>query len=65
MNLKELRETHKLTQSELAEIIGVKQSCIGNYENGSRHPRPIVAERISHTFGLTIEEVWNMFYKAS
>ena len=62
MNLKELREKNHLTQGDLAELIGVQKSCIGNYEQGTRHPRPKVAERISDLFNLTDKERWDMFY---
>lgn len=36
--LAELREDHKLTQKELAEIIYVSPGTISNYENGVHYP---------------------------
>ena len=37
--LKEQREKHVLTQSQLAEMLGVDRQTIGNYEKGKRHPK--------------------------
>lgn len=38
MNLSVLRKKKKLTQKELASLIGVAESTICKYENGSLHP---------------------------
>ena len=37
--IKELRNKYKLTQTELAERIGVTLSSVASYENNSRHYR--------------------------
>lgn len=62
MDLKDIRTKNRLTQAELAGFIGVTQTAIANYENGTRRPVPSVAEKISDFFGLTDKERWNMFY---
>lgn len=36
--LKQLRQKHKLTQSELAEILGLKPTAVSNYESRRNEP---------------------------
>lgn len=36
--LKQLRQKHKLTQGELAEILGLKPTAISNYESERNEP---------------------------
>ena len=36
--LKQLRQKHKLTQSELADILGLKPTAISNYESERNEP---------------------------
>lgn len=36
--LKQLRQKHNLTQSELADILGLKPTAISNYEAGRNEP---------------------------
>lgn len=36
MRLKDLREDHDLTQSELAKLLHIKQNTYSQYENGQR-----------------------------
>lgn len=36
--LKQLRQKHKLTQSELADILGLKPTAISNYESNRNEP---------------------------
>lgn len=38
VRLKQLRQKHKLTQSELAEILGLKPTAISNYESKRNEP---------------------------
>lgn len=38
IRLKELRQKHKLTQSELAEILNLKPTAISNYESKRNEP---------------------------
>lgn len=39
--LKEIRLEHKMSQLELAEIMGVSRSCISSWETGTRKPNLI------------------------
>jgi len=38
VRLKQLRQKHKLTQSELANILGLKPTAISNYESKRNEP---------------------------
>ena len=54
--LKELREKKNLSQSKLAEIIGVDRRTIINYETGKSFPRNMDNYRkIAGWFGVTID----------
>ncbi len=65
MNLKELRTKNHLTQTELADAVGVTQAAIANYENGTRRPKPSTAKKISDHFGLNDKERWDMLYSTA
>lgn len=55
--LRELRVKNKLTQKELAEIIGVTPDYISQIERG-RIPGMETAIKIADLFGLTIDEIF-------
>lgn len=38
-NLKRIRKRRKITQTQLAEMVGQTQACISKWENGERMPR--------------------------
>lgn len=38
VRLKQLRQKHKLTQSELAQILGLKPTAVSNYESRRNEP---------------------------
>ena len=65
LSLRLLRKGWGFTQAELASKLNVTQRTVANYESGARKPKPSTAEKIGHVFNLSIEQVWNMFYKAS
>ncbi len=44
--IKEARLKRGLTQEQLANIIGVRQTAIGNYENDISHPREEILVRL-------------------
>lgn len=44
--IKELRESKKMKQSDLAAIVGVTPSAIGNYETGVSHPKVDILYKI-------------------
>lgn len=43
MAIKKYRRTHRLSQKELAELIGVTQGCINHIETGRRTASPKLA----------------------
>lgn len=45
--LRQLRKDRKLTQQQLAELIGVKNSVISFYEVGERIPSPDVLRKLA------------------
>ena len=56
-NLKAAREAKGLTQAELAEMVGVSQPAIAQYELGTRFPLIIIAVNIEEVLGVTCKEL--------
>ena len=55
MNLKKLRETKGITQTELAKELGVVRSTICQYEKGNREPDMETLIKIADYFGVSID----------
>lgn len=55
--IKELRNKYKLTQSGLAERLGVTLSSIAAYENNSRQPSYEVLIKMADVFKVTIDSL--------
>lgn len=53
-NIKTLRKEKKLTQEELAKIIGVTKLTILRWENGDRVPKADKAQLLADFFGVTV-----------
>ncbi|AEE98054.1 helix-turn-helix domain-containing protein [Mahella australiensis] len=53
--IKELREEAKISQAELASILGVTQQALSNYENGLREPDLDTINKIANYFGVSID----------
>ena len=53
--LKELRKEKKVSQEELAKIVGVTPSAIGFYENDGRNPSYEVLVKLSNYFCVTTD----------
>lgn len=53
--LRQLRKDSGLTQKQLAELIGVKNSVISFYEVGERIPSPQVLRKLATTFHVTTD----------
>ena len=56
--LKEYRERHGMTQSGLAQRIGVRRETIVHLENGRYNPSLKLAIDISRAVGAPIEEIF-------
>lgn len=57
--IRELRKAHKLSQGELAEAVGITRQTITSIEVGKYTASLVLAYKIAHYFGLTIEEVFD------
>ena len=57
--IKELRKANKLSQSELADIVGTTRQTITSIEVGKYTASLVLAYKIAHYFNLTIEEVFD------
>lgn len=51
--LRELRKQMQLTQKQLAELVGVKNSIISFYENGDRIPSPEMIVCLAKVFHVS------------
>ncbi|MDE6835186.1 MAG: helix-turn-helix transcriptional regulator [Ruminococcus sp.] len=58
--IKELRKTNKLSQEELALAVGTTRQTITSIETGKYIASLPLAYKISHFFGFTIEEVFDL-----
>lgn len=56
--VRDLRESKKLTQKELGEIVGVSRQAINAIETGKYDPSVWLAYDLAQFFQLTIEEVF-------
>jgi transcriptional regulator with XRE-family HTH domain len=50
--MRRIRRERDLTQSTVAEILGVTQSSVHKWEHGAVHPRPASVRRLVAFFGL-------------
>ncbi len=53
--LKTLRSQHKMTQEELAKLIGVERSSVGKYESANVIPSAEVLTKIADIFNVSID----------
>ena len=60
--LVEKRKEHKLTQSELGQLIGVSQRAVAAYEAGERKPSPKIMNRLIKELDMTLAEAWELLY---
>ena len=56
MTLKEFREKKGLSQTELANRVGLKQTTISQYENGSRRPNLSMAKKLAEGLGMSLDD---------
>ena len=53
--LHELRKSHGLTMAELAELVPIGKSAIGNYEHGIRFPTKEILEALADYFNVDMD----------
>jgi methanogenic corrinoid protein MtbC1 len=54
-NLKRLRKEKKLSQKSIAEMIGVGQTTIANYENDQRFPNPPILTQLADILDVSLD----------
>ena len=59
-SLKEQRARHALTQADLAERVGVSRKTINTVENGVFIPSTVLALKLSHAFGESVETLFRI-----
>lgn len=57
--IREYREKQGLTQSELADLVGVRRETIVNLERGRYNPSLKLAMDIAKVFHVTVEEIFS------
>ena len=57
--IRELRKARKLSQEELAFAVGTTRQTITSIEVGKYTASLVLAYKVAHYFGLTIEEVFD------
>lgn len=55
--IKAYRESKKMTQKEIAEILEVEATTVSKYEKGTLEPSIESLKRLSNIFGVTIDEL--------
>lgn len=56
--LEELRKAKGIRQEELAAALEVSRQTISSLEKGRYNPSILLAFKIAHYFGMTIEEIF-------
>lgn len=56
MTLKQIRKKRGLSQSELGSLVGLKQTTIAQYENGSRKPNIVIAKKLANVLDMTLDD---------
>lgn len=57
--VRELRESRKLTQQELGDLVGVSRQSIAAIEKGKFDPTIWLAYDLARVFGMGIEELFD------
>lgn len=58
--LKEVRTARGLTQTELAERVGVSRKTVNTVENGIFVPSTLLALALAHELKVTVEDIFFM-----
>lgn len=56
--LRKIRELRKMSEGDLAIVIGVSRPCINMISNGHRLPSLPVALRIAEALGVDVGDIW-------
>ena len=58
-NLKQIRKDCELTQKQVAEKLGVVESCYANWEQGRTEPNIEMLRKLGEIFQVTMDELIN------
>ena len=58
-NLKDVRKLSNFTQKQVAERLGVVESCYANWEQGRTEPNIDMLRKLGEIFNLSIDELLN------
>ena len=58
-HITELRKKYKYSQKQLADMLGVHQTAVSQWELGKTLPDILTAQKLSLIFGITIEDLLN------
>lgn len=58
-NLKEARKSCSLTQKQVAEKLGVVESCYANWEQGRTEPGIEMLRKLGKIFSVSIDDLIN------
>lgn len=51
------RIAKNITQTQLADAVGVSQQAVSQWENGKKTPKSMYVKRIAMTLGVTSDEI--------
>lgn len=56
--IKEFRKKKKISQSDIAKIMKIKQNTVSQWETGKRNPNVIDAIKLANILGTTVESLY-------
>ena len=59
-NIKKYRKQRRITQEQLAEVLGVSDQAVSRWENGTTYPDIELLPTIALYFGITLDELMGM-----
>lgn len=62
IRLRELRESRSLSQKDLAQALGISQSTVAMWENGSNFPRKSTLFMIASFFKVSVDYLMGLSY---
>lgn len=64
LNIKTIRKSRGLTQTQLAKCIGVRGSTVSNWESGIRQPSILMVQNIANELHCTVDDLLRTDYSA-
>ena len=59
-SLRDARKMNRLSQTEFATRVGVRQSTVANYEQGRRIPDLVTAKKMGDVLGLSLDDIFKL-----